>query len=147
MTVYMVVPCGAGKVNHEAPARELYTGSAFQYVLGQVEFEAQQTREALGIEVEVLILSALHGLVRPETVLAPYDVKMGDAGSIDAGDLLITALMAGVGCGDEVFAFLPRQYREMLEAALAPIAVGVQNVYEAAPGIGYMRGVCRTMVA
>lgn len=61
-----IIGCGAAKRDHAAPARDLYTGGLFR--------AARQHVEARGLPW--LILSALHGLVEPDAVLAPYDVTM-----------------------------------------------------------------------
>jgi hypothetical protein len=58
-----IVGCGAAKLDHEAPARELYTGSLF--------VAARRHVEALG--VPWLVLSAKYGIVEPDWVLAPYE--------------------------------------------------------------------------
>ncbi|MEU6261823.1 DUF6884 domain-containing protein [Saccharopolyspora shandongensis] len=79
MTRLLVVPCGRAKLNHPATARLLYRSAHFRFVLAGVE------RAAAGAPVRVL--SALHGLVSPDTVLAPYDVTMGDSGSVAADRL------------------------------------------------------------
>ncbi|MEU9141695.1 DUF6884 domain-containing protein [Streptomyces sp. NPDC048404] len=71
----VIIPCGAAKLDHEAPAAELYTGSYHQAC----------ARAAAALTANggtVLILSALHGLVPLDRVLAPYDMRMGAAGSV-----------------------------------------------------------------
>ncbi len=75
LTVYLV-GCSSGKLAfaatepHEAPARDLYTGLVFSASRDYVE--------ALG--AEWAILSAKHGLVLPDQVLAPYDFTFRGAG-------------------------------------------------------------------
>lgn len=145
MTIIFVVPCGGEKADAAAPAADLYTGSAFRHQFAAAVAEAEATERDLDTEARVLILSALHGLVEPDAVLAPYDVKMGAAGSITAEALAETAADAGIDYGDEVYAMLPAAYRTALEAALADADVPVFDVYEAAPGIGYQRGVCSSL--
>ena len=63
-----IIGCGAAKLGHAAPARELYAGCLFR--------AARQHVEAAGLPW--LILSALHGLVEPAAVRAP------DAGPLAA---------------------------------------------------------------
>lgn len=140
-----VVPCGATKHDEPVPARELYRGSLFQYVLGNVVAEAEATRTELGAEVEVLILSAQYGLVGLDQVLAPYNTKMGDAASVSVEELAAQAVVRGIGYGTEVFGFLPKAYLARLEAALAELDVNVQNSFEAVAGCGDQRKVTRTM--
>lgn len=143
--LYFVVACGDRKAPAPAPARDLYTGSLFAHVLKGVEAEAAATARDLGRPVTVLVLSALHGLVTLDTVLAPYDVRMGDEGSVTAEQVADTAADLGIEFGDEVYAFLPTAYREVLAEALATDDVAVHDSYEAAPGVGYHRGVASTL--
>lgn len=53
-----VVACGSAKVNYRAPARHLYVANLFVQTL--------QAAEAQGFD-QVVILSARHGLVDPDT--------------------------------------------------------------------------------
>jgi hypothetical protein len=71
----VIIPCGAAKLDRPAPAAELYTGSYHQAC----------ARAAAALTANggtVLILSALHGLTPLDRVLAPYDMRMGAAGSV-----------------------------------------------------------------
>lgn len=63
-----IIGCGAAKLPHAAPARALYTGGLFRAARVHVE--------ARGLPW--LILSALHGLVEPDAIIAPYDVTMAE---------------------------------------------------------------------
>lgn len=62
------ISCGKTKLDHAAPARDLYTGNLFtaarNYVDGNPAFDRW------------FILSALHGVVHPDTVLEPYDARI-----------------------------------------------------------------------
>lgn len=136
--IVYVVPCGAAKLDHAAPARELYTGSHFRNTLAAAE---QLAAEEGGI---VLILSARYGLVELDTVLEPYDVRMTDADAITPAGILNTAVELGLDELDpELYAMLPAAYYDALAAALAPVDVFAADVYEAAPGIGYQRKAVR----
>lgn len=146
MTVYYVIPCAGAKADAPAPARDLYRGTFFQHVLAAAEAEAAATERDLDVAARVLILSAKHGLLDLDTVVEPYEVKMGERGSVDyitiAGQLIARGIDAWrTGDHDEVYAMLPAAYLDRLDAAGDVIDLPVQNVYEAAPGIGYMRGV------
>ena len=70
--VYLIA-CSAAKLDHRAPARDLYTGQAFRF--------AMQAASRAG--AEVWILSALHGLVHPDTELDPYNVTLSDMSAAD----------------------------------------------------------------
>jgi hypothetical protein len=58
-----LVGCSASKLNHPAPARELYTSALFRASFAY----AEGTCNAL------LIVSAFHGVVAPNAVIGPYD--------------------------------------------------------------------------
>lgn len=138
----MVIPCGGAKLDHAAPASELYIGSAFREAL------AAALHQVDGDRSRVFILSALHGLVSLDTELEPYDVKMGDAAAIDrrAGGLLELELQfvgMGFAFGCDVYAMLPKAYLAALESVARPWGVWVAPVYEACQGIGDQKSVMR----
>jgi hypothetical protein len=132
-----VIPCSAGKLGRPAPARDLYTGPMFRHTLAAAQASAAAgTRPA-----RILILSALHGLVGLDTVLAPYDCKIGQPGSVTPAVLAAQALALGIDWGSDVDALLPAAYFAVLNEALRTLDVYAREVYEAAPGIGYQRNV------
>lgn len=61
-----LVACGAAKLAHRAPARELYVGNLFR----AASSHAERTCDAWAI------LSAEHGLVLPDEVLDPYNRRV-----------------------------------------------------------------------
>lgn len=61
-----LVGCGKSKLDHAAPARQLYTGSLFVAA-------SRWAAECDGW----FILSAKFGLLDPETVVEPYEVRLG----------------------------------------------------------------------
>lgn len=67
MTTIGLVGCAAAKLARPAPARELYTSQLFRKAAAYAELHSDRW----------YILSALHGLVAPSTVLEPYNVKLG----------------------------------------------------------------------
>jgi len=64
-----LVACGKAKLDHPAPARDLYTGTLFRFARAYCE----RTYDTW------YILSARHGLVLPEAVIAPYDQTLAGA--------------------------------------------------------------------
>lgn len=131
----LVVPCGRAKLDHPAPARRLYTGAHFRFVLDRVE------QAARGRGAAVRILSALHGLVDPEAELAPYDVTMTSPASVTAA--LLAGQLTEIGGLVAVTAYLPRAYLARLTAGaelLSPPLV-VHNAYAGCRGIGEQRRV------
>jgi hypothetical protein len=69
-------------------------------------------------------------------VLDPYDVRMGQPGSVTPAVLAGQALTLGIDWGAQVYALLPRPYLARLDEALRTHDVYVQDVYEATGGIG-----------
>lgn len=141
MTIWFVIPCGSEKATTAKPARDLYVSRHFQQTLAKVEAEAAATPG----DVRVLILSAYHGLLPLDEVVEPYDVKMGDPLSISEFGVNVTADLCGIAYEDEVYAFLPRRYYDVLAAGLALSYVYPQDVYEATSGIGDQRHVTTVM--
>jgi hypothetical protein len=139
-----VVPCCGEKLDRPAPARELYRGQMFRHTLERVERAAAMDVED-GRPARVLILSALHGLIELDTVLAPYDLKMGKPGSVTVEQLTEQALALGIDWSPagstDVVMFLPKAYRERLDAALKSLDVYAMDAYEATRGIGEQRRV------
>jgi hypothetical protein len=133
-TVY-VVPCGAEKLDKPARARDLYVGSMFKMALRSAGVQE---------DGEIFILSALHGLLHPNDVIEPYDMKMGDRGSVSSATVRRQARKRfGWSAPMNVYTFLPKAYFKILDQALKPMGIYAQDIYEAAPGIGYQRGVCK----
>jgi uncharacterized protein DUF6884 len=62
-----LVSCSSEKLDHAAPARELYCSSLFRLALRY----AEQTCE------RVYVLSGLHYLVQLDEMIAPYDFHLG----------------------------------------------------------------------
>ena len=61
-----IISCGKRKSNDPAPAKDLYTGGLFH--------ASRRYAEAQGRPW--VILSALHGLLHPDSVISPYDLAM-----------------------------------------------------------------------
>jgi hypothetical protein len=147
----VVIPCAAEKLDRKAPAVELYDSPNFRHTLGMACAHALDTARELDVTTKVMILSAKHGLVELGDVIDPYDTKMGQDGCVTVTELV-----------DQLFAmapqviesFLPNGYRVALQAAVEAINHGedddapwiaLHDVYEAAPGIGFQRGVVSSL--
>ena len=63
-----LIACGKSKADQPSPARSLYTGPLFKAASGY----AEQTYDRW------YVVSALHGLVDPDSLLSPYDRTMRD---------------------------------------------------------------------
>lgn len=134
----VVIACAAAKLATPAPAAELYTSANFTLMLRAARALADNQGG------RVLILSALHGLLELDAVVEPYDVKMGDRGSI-AVDVLaeqVAALNLGT-----VTTLLPHAYAARLDEAVALAGGGdLVDAFAEAPGIGYQRGVASAIL-
>lgn len=62
-----LVGCASQKLKRPAPARELYVSQLFKKASAYAEMTCDRW----------YILSAKHGLVHPDTVLEPYDIRLG----------------------------------------------------------------------
>lgn len=145
----IVVPCGAAKQDRPAPAAQLYTGAHFRFVLSAAVAEAADTTRVCGHPAAVAILSARFGLLALDTVIAPYDLRMGQPGSVTAER--VAAQLAGFR-PSEITTLLPAAYLRVLADAIT-IAntlhgadIVLNDAYESAPGIGYQRGVAASLL-
>lgn len=135
---YVIIPCGGEKATEATEARNLYTSSTFRMAL--------EAAEASADEVTVLVLSAKHGLITLDTVVAPYDTKMGQPGSVTADEVAAQAQAHGIVWGAaDVYAFLPSAYFKVLDEALRSDDVYAADVYEVNSGIGDQRGICASV--
>jgi len=132
MSRIIVIPCGGAKVAHRAPAHELYTGSMFRDQLN--------TALQLAPAANIRILSAKHGLLQLDELVDPYDLKMGDAGSISVEEL--SAQLSELDDELELEALLPKTYAAKLEAATDR---PVLNYFAGTRGIGYQKAILRQL--
>lgn len=144
LDVAYVIACGARKAPQADIARHLYRGQGFQGALRAAEAQARWCASQR-MEAGVLILSALHGLITPDTFIAPYDLRMGQPGSVTPRVVAAQAAWHGITQACDVFGLLPHAYLAVLDAALSPAAIWVQDVYERCRGIGDHRQVNRTL--
>lgn len=88
-----------------APGKDLYVSPLFRALRAYAETSAD----------EWYILSAEHGLMHPETVIAPYErtlIKMRSAARHEWADRVSIALAPIVQAGDEVIMLAGERYRE-----------------------------------
>ncbi|WP_241962101.1 DUF6884 domain-containing protein [Rhodococcus opacus] len=72
----VVIPCGARKAAVPMPAGALYLGSYHRL--------CQKAAVRLTPRENIRILSGLHGLLNLDTVTAPYEMRLGEPGSVTA---------------------------------------------------------------
>lgn len=127
----VVIPCGGAKLDTADKARRLYTGSMFQ--------DALRTALQITDDQHVYILSAKHGLVSLDTELEPYDVKMGDAGSVSEATIREQAIQLGIT--GHVLELLPKAYHRALRNAIEDLEVQPEWAFATCRGIGDQKGV------
>lgn len=144
----VIIPCAGGKLDAPAKARDLYATSNFKHFLRSAEAFAADNATEMGVTTKVMILSAEHGLLDLDTVVAPYDTKMGDKGCI--GTDAVKAQLVELA-PEAIVSMLPSAYYHRIWEAVSDLRdngteddpyIDLMDGYEAAgPGIGYQRGV------
>ena len=110
-----VISCGARKAKTPQPAKDLYIGAYFK--------KARGAAEALGCPW--VIMSALHGLVRPDTVLDPYEQQIGGVNITRLRSVVRRQVDAGMLGRDLVVVdFTPEAYHRLIADALGKRAAG-----------------------
>lgn len=122
----VVIPCGGAKLPTPAPASKLYTGSMFQDQL--------TTALTMVSASQVRILSAKHGLLELDQIVAPYDVKIGDKETIHTDTL--ADQLAKLGNEIELEGLLPKAYAAALRQAFQGT---LKNHFDGTAGIGYQK--------
>ncbi|MEU0074147.1 DUF6884 domain-containing protein [Streptomyces sp. NPDC006332] len=122
----VVIPCSGLKLDHAAPAGELY--------VGKLHTHARRTADALTAHGgTTLVLSALHGFLPLDQVIEPYDHTWDDIGSITVEELRAQAAELGLTAADVVL-LTPGKYTQRAAAVwpqartpLAHLAIGKQR--------------------
>ncbi|MFJ2110771.1 DUF6884 domain-containing protein [Streptomyces sp. NPDC087850] len=124
----VVIPCSGAKGDRPAPAGDLYRGS-----LHRMCRKAADTLTATG--GTTVVLSARHGLLPLDQVIAPYDVRMGEPATVTAEQLREQAVRLGLDQAPLVTVLAGRDYtaaaRQIWPHAAAPL--------DGSRGIGQMR--------
>ncbi|MGC3027081.1 DUF6884 domain-containing protein [Burkholderia sp. DN3021] len=132
----VVLACSATKLNHKAPAIDLYRGVMYSTFRANV----QPSREPA-----VMILSALHGFVKPDTFIEPYEQLMtparAEAMLAELDRFMPTAWPASAR---RILFAGGRNYRRVMKAAFArQVELGILRpdavVEETTGSIGYQR--------
>src|SRR5262245_7291325 len=84
----VIVACGAKKLDRAARARDLYVGSYFRACLAYAL--------AIAPAKDIFVLSAKYGLIGINDQIEPYDLKMGEPGSITSIKLSDQAEFGGL---------------------------------------------------
>lgn len=127
-----LVGCASQKLRRPAPARDLYVSQLFRKASAYAELTCDRW----------YVLSAKHGLVHPDTIVEPYDMRLG---TNDRTSPPIHTWAAGVraqldtelaGLGDvTLVALAGEQYRTVLLGSRWPSVVPMKGL-----GIGQQLG-------
>ncbi|MFZ4266581.1 DUF6884 domain-containing protein [Streptomyces arboris] len=114
----VVIPCASRKLTVPAPAGDLYQGSYHR--------ACRQTADALtATGGTTVILSGLHGLLPLDRITAPYEMRMGDHGSVTPEQLRDQAQELGLADAPTVVVLAGAQYvtaaRQVWPHASAPL--------------------------
>lgn len=125
--ILYVVSCGAQKAPNPCPAASLYTGPLFTDARGYVEAEIARNGGSWRI------MSALHGLLRPDIWIAPYDRTLTDelraagrAETVAAYAGRLAPVLAATGC-DRIEVHAGALYADVLREAAAQLGIPVAD--------------------
>jgi hypothetical protein len=129
--VIVVLPCGAQKARVASRAIDLYTGPYFKAGRAWALSVAKPDR--------IFIRSALHGLIPADTVIAPYDLRMGQPGSVERERIAVQ--VRDLGLADEVAVVLGGiDYRMRLAGMFRRVVNLVSKMPADRRGMGYQMG-------
>ncbi|MFF3734040.1 DUF6884 domain-containing protein [Streptomyces sp. NPDC002476] len=133
----MIISCGSRKLKltgnlESAPAGELYIGHYHRSLRGAADALASSP-------AQILIASALHGLVNVSQPLAPYEMTMDHPSSVTSDHLRQQADAFGLHSAEVIFLGGKRYAHRLLPAVphcLRPLT----------GGMGTQRGQCRAVI-
>jgi len=132
-TLVGLVACSASKLNRPAPGRYLYTSQLFR----KSSTYAEQTCDRW------FILSAKHGLVHPESVVEPYDLRLSPKTAPAWSDIVRTQLAAELNDvpGVTLVALAGINYQTVLRPCQWPFQIPMKGL-----GIGQQLGWLSTRI-
>ena len=111
----VIVPCGIAKLDRPAPAGHMYTGS----------YHRACRRAADRLNARLVILSARYGFLTPNTLIEPYELRMGQVGAVTVPTLRAQARRMGIDVAGTVTVLAGRDYADPVSAvwphALRPL--------------------------
>lgn len=115
----VIIPCGAKKQSVPVPAYAMYLGAYYKACL----------RYALSIskQDDIFILSAKHGLLALDDPIAPYNLRMGEVGSVTTQQIRDQALQRGI-LNEQVVGIGGRDYTDILCQVWADCITPLQGV-------------------
>ncbi|MGC5000587.1 DUF6884 domain-containing protein [Streptomyces sp. DT195] len=124
----VIIPCGSTKLDRKAPAGELYVGSYHR--------SCREAADALTADGgTILVLSALYGFVTLDQEIEPYDLRMGQPGSVTVEQLRRQAREMGVDGAQEVVVLAGETYTD----AVLQVWPDASTPLAGLGGMGYQR--------
>jgi len=125
----ILIPCGNKKLSHPAPAADLYIGPHYKFGLEWARSQAPDHR--------IRIVSAKHGLLPLDQVIAPYDIHLGHGqDEISKATLKEQAGQQGLLGETNVRGALPKAYVDLVRYSFPNLS----NIFDQLPpkrrGIG-----------
>ena len=131
----LITGCCKEKLDHPAPAKDLYQGRLFKLVKAYAETNS----------FNWIIISAEYGLVTPDQVLEPYDTQIKTAGDVKrVHQLVMPALESIWGDYAKIILILGKRYRQVIEPELTQLPPQKIVIIEDKRGIG---GLCQQIKA
>lgn len=118
---FVLIGCSKSKLPAEAPARDLYTGQLFRKAVSWAERH----------ELQWFVVSALHGLLTPDHIIAPYNYTIKDLRQREReqwAHRLVTGKLTSYAPKDShAILLLPEPYRRFLEVELFRNKITYEN--------------------
>lgn len=124
MTTLCIISCDKAKLPTPAAAHRLYTGGYFKTQLAWARSHYPVS--------SIRILSAKHGLIKLTDVLHPYDVKMGQPGSITAEQIALQLPQ-----GAHIITSCGSAYLKRLRVAAEAQQCTLEVPFDGYPGMGH----------
>jgi hypothetical protein len=115
----VLISCVKSKLSYSAPARKLYTSAWFRKVRNIVEASGARW----------FVLSALYGLVTPDTEIAPYEYTLNTLGVAERkawASSVLDQLLPEMAGEKRVVMFAGQRYREFLVEPLRKRGIKVE---------------------
>lgn len=133
-----VVGCGKSKVNYMTNAYKLYTGS---YFLACFRYAFHVTRDPM----KIFILSAKYGFISCMKPIEPYDLFIGDKGSVSVAIVRKQITDCGIS-DDKCIAVCGKSYHSILERCFKDIENPILglNMFDAMKHLKQLSGKIQT---
>lgn len=128
----VLIPCGGKKRDRVSMARDLYTGTLHRIY--------QKWARSVTIDSRIFIVSAKHGLLTLDSYVAPYNLRLGEPGSIEADTMRAQAMRLNILNAPDIIALGGRDYlalmKQVFPQAITPATVVGMSTIDQARLIG-----------